>query len=351
MTVNVSKPALNVREKLAELDKPTGIAGEAMLRAETPQEQFNLIGAGRRNIFINGDFQVSQRGNYSSATSVGNANYYIDRWKIDAASTVNPQIVHSDVTLPNNQETKSLKITATTGNGNAWMGFIQTVEDYKKLSNQTVTMSGWVKTNNPYAAFRHTNDQNLGDSFIPDGQWHYYSRTIKLGSVTGASNQGGASWGVVMYDVGAVNISANDYIEMAQVQLELGKVATPFEHRSYGEELALCQRYFYRLTGSNAPYSITGVVGASDHIFTFWHPQPMRTAPTTQNRTGTWSSYHVPTVGAGQAGPTATNLSSMTFEPYTYGGRFYFTKQGTSGLICWVDIAGNSGTVDFSAEL
>lgn len=260
MTVNVSKPALNVREKLAELDKPTGIAGEAMLRAETPQEQFNLIGAGRRNIFINGDFQVSQRGNYSSATSVGNANYYIDRWKIDAASTVNPQIVHSDVTLPNNQETKSLKITATTGNGNAWMGFIQTVEDYKKLSNQTVTMSGWVKTNNPYAAFRHTNDQNLGDSFIPDGQWHYYSRTIKLGSVTGASNQGGASWGVVMYDVGAVNISANDYIEMAQVQLELGKVATPFEHRSYGEELALCQRYYQKF-GSNNTYDVVAFGG------------------------------------------------------------------------------------------
>ena len=33
MTVNVTKPALNIREKLAELDKPSGIAGEAMLRA------------------------------------------------------------------------------------------------------------------------------------------------------------------------------------------------------------------------------------------------------------------------------------------------------------------------------
>ncbi len=62
MTVNVSKPAINVREKLAELDKPTGIAGEAMLRAETPQEQFNLISAGRRNLIINGDFQIWQRG-------------------------------------------------------------------------------------------------------------------------------------------------------------------------------------------------------------------------------------------------------------------------------------------------
>jgi hypothetical protein len=54
MTVNITKPAINLRSELADLRKPTGIAGEAMLRAETPQEQFNLIGAGRRNLFING---------------------------------------------------------------------------------------------------------------------------------------------------------------------------------------------------------------------------------------------------------------------------------------------------------
>ena len=57
MAVKFTKPEINVREKLAELDKPSGIAGEAMLRAETPQEQFNLIGAGRRNLLINGGFE------------------------------------------------------------------------------------------------------------------------------------------------------------------------------------------------------------------------------------------------------------------------------------------------------
>ena len=80
MAVKFTKPEINVREKLAELDKPSGIAGEAMLRAETPQEQFNLIGAGRRNIIINGDAQISQRGDYSSATTVVNQTFYVDRW-------------------------------------------------------------------------------------------------------------------------------------------------------------------------------------------------------------------------------------------------------------------------------
>ena len=56
MTVKITKPEINVREKIRELDKPSGVAGQAILAAETPQEQFNLIGAGRRNLIINGDF-------------------------------------------------------------------------------------------------------------------------------------------------------------------------------------------------------------------------------------------------------------------------------------------------------
>ena len=52
MAVKFTKPEINVREKLAELDKPSGIAGEAMLRAETVAEQQALIGVGRRNMII-----------------------------------------------------------------------------------------------------------------------------------------------------------------------------------------------------------------------------------------------------------------------------------------------------------
>ena len=79
MTVYANKPAFNVREKLKELDKPSGIAGEAMLRAETPQEQFNLIGAGRRNKIINGSMLIWQRGTVQP-TSTNNSYHCVDRW-------------------------------------------------------------------------------------------------------------------------------------------------------------------------------------------------------------------------------------------------------------------------------
>ncbi len=49
---------------------------------------------------------------------------------------------------------------------------------------------------------------------------------------------------------GNTTITAGDYFECTMLQLEIGNVATPFEHRSYGEELALCQRYFVRFDGN-----------------------------------------------------------------------------------------------------
>ena len=80
MVVKVSKPELNLREKISELDKPSGVAGEAMLRAETPQEQFNLIGAGRRRINHNGDMRVWQRGTANNPSTTFAHVYGADRY-------------------------------------------------------------------------------------------------------------------------------------------------------------------------------------------------------------------------------------------------------------------------------
>jgi voltage-gated potassium channel Kch len=81
---------------------------------------------------------------------------------------------------------------------------------------------------------------------------------------------------------GGVNITSGDYVEIAEPQFELGKVATPFEHRSYGEELALCQRYYQRWDGTGANQMVsTGVMYASTAAITFLDfKTTMRTVPT-----------------------------------------------------------------------
>ena len=251
MTVRIEKPAINVREELADLRKPTGLAGEAMLRAETPQEQFNLIGAGRRNLIINGDFQVSQRGDYTSSTSVTSGNYYVDRWAI-TTSGVTANMIHSLATLPNGAKTKSIRVTATSSN-TGYLELRQIVEDYLQISGQELMWSAWIRTNMASVGFRHNGHTDFGDKVYNDGQWHYITSRYTMDEPSSGSGANTA-FSIISYNNAPVSISSGDYFEVAQVQLELGKVPTPFEHRSYGEELALCQRYyeevpFGRITG------------------------------------------------------------------------------------------------------
>ena len=82
MTVKITKPELNLREKISELDKPSGVAGEAMLRAETPRNNSLTDWCWRRNILINWRFTVTQRGSYTSAT-IQAQNQLSDTWLVD----------------------------------------------------------------------------------------------------------------------------------------------------------------------------------------------------------------------------------------------------------------------------
>jgi len=81
---------------------------------------------------------------------------------------------------------------------------------------------------------------------------------------------------------------ANTQINIAQVQMVKGKVATPFVHRSYAEEVALCQRYYYRINegGSDRHVVASGFALDQDDAYGIFHlPVPMRdTLTVTMNR-------------------------------------------------------------------
>ncbi len=75
-------------------------------------------------------------------------------------------------------------------------------------------------------------------------------------------------------------MSSGDWIEFSNVQLELGSVATEFEHRSYGEELALCQRYGWMI-GTDFELTAQGTYWSGNyHYITINFPTTMRTPPT-----------------------------------------------------------------------
>ena len=120
MTIKISKSEVNLREKIGELDNTSSVAGESMLRANTTQEQFNLIGAGRRNLIINGDFRFSQRGDYTSTTTLTNsATYYLDRWKFYTFVNTSGTFQHKlDQTLPDGTVTNTHLHTSTSSDMN-----------------------------------------------------------------------------------------------------------------------------------------------------------------------------------------------------------------------------------------
>ena len=112
MAINVTKPSVNLREKLNELETNKGLKGNEILQAETAQEVRSLIGAGRKNLIINGDFQVSQRGDYTTATAA--AGYQLDRWSSGLFGGSSGNIQHkTDQALPNGVVTNSLRLTIT----------------------------------------------------------------------------------------------------------------------------------------------------------------------------------------------------------------------------------------------
>jgi len=327
MAVKFTKPEINVREKLAELDKPSGIAGEAMLRAETVAEQQALIGLGRRNLLINGDFQVSQRGDFTSTTSANNNDFKMDRWQI-RVDTVAAQVrQNSSVTLPNGDVTFSHYVVANS-TGTGYHNIRQIIEDYRFLSGKTITLSCWVKGLGQPVFFRHWSTANIGDPIYLTNEWQYVTRTYVCPTITAAgegANQ--TSFGIGNYN-GTVSIQDGDNFEVAEFQLEVGKVATPFEHRSYGEELALCQRYFEKLAtnGENDANRYNGIAWATDNLNVFIPFQvAKRVAPTVaishngEVFTGSWQSADGSAVtGQGLKGCTISIQKNVYTVKYGY---------------------------------
>ena len=315
MTVRIEKPAINVREELADLRKPSGVAGEAMLRADTPQEQFNLIGAGRRNIIINGDMRINQRQNTPFTNASG---YTLDRWnsaKNYGGWSISDSTGHAAETGFNH----AIKIDCTstaTMSSNSYAELQHKIEgsnlqhlQWGGTKGKSVTLSFWVKSNltGLYSVTVSQGGNLYNASYTIDSPNTWEKKYITIPPLTTASIPDGNGSAMVLefwislgtaYTVsttdwgsspsygrdGQVNFMSstdNEWL-LTGVQLELGRVATPFEHRSYGEELAACQRYTYVIDGPTAGDRVgqAFISAARTAILNINFPVVMRAKPT-----------------------------------------------------------------------
>ena len=251
--------------------------------------------AGLRNKIINGDMRVSQRG---TSFPAGAVQYGLDRWQFFrigavAGATCAQTTAASAITLGYNNY---MQVNHDAGNASLVSIVVgQTFEtiNIRDLAGQTVTFSCYIfcsgdAVGRTTAALVYGTGTNgsLGAGF---------TGTTVAGSSVSTSN---ASWvrstitatlpsnatqlGVQVTFVPSVTGGASDYFGLVGAQLELGPVATPFEQRPIGMELALCQRYF-----QTVGVQVANGANAANVQFSANWPVQMRATPTTTVSTGT----------------------------------------------------------------
>jgi hypothetical protein len=161
----------------------------------------------------------------------------------------------------------------------------QRVEAFGGIAyNKKVTVSFWARGSGSFSNIKsrirnHTTATNLEDAFYNvTTSWTKITFTFSANN-TWAKDDVGRFYLMLGPNV----MSSGDWVEFSNVQLELGDQATEFEHRSYGEELALCQRYYYRINANGETHRvITAGTGASNTagFYPLQFPTEMRGIPT-----------------------------------------------------------------------
>ena len=392
MTVRVNKPSFNIREKLSELGRKFGLKGSELAAAETVQEARDLVSAGRRNLVHNGDQRIDQRNNGSAVTT--SSSFPVDRFTISHSSNGSFSAQRStEAPIGFQYSTKFTTTTADTNiTGSQRLLYFTKIEgqnaqhlEFGTTNAKSVTLSFWVRSSvtGTFSGSLQNGDQNRSYPYdytinAPD-TWEYKTITIP-GDVTGTwatdntkSHQifwslgmnssyaapvnawvAAQRWGSTTGTAGILGtLNATWYI--TGVQLEAGRNATEFEHRSYGEELALCQRYFIKFSGSSGAHG-TSVGDGGFATLANWTTvnaygpiflgTEMRTPPSLAGFSGV--KYFS---GGNQTSLSGSNVAIVG----TMTNRVELRLTGLSNLLQggagWVRLTSTSSYINFDAEL
>ena len=330
--------------------------------------------SGRRNLIINGAMQVAQRS--ASVTGLGAADGYftLDRYRMthSATSAGRYTMTQSAVTdlsgFPN-----ALKIDCTTADTSIAAGELliiqHRVEGFNlqslkatSTSTRAFTVSFYAKSNasraiNTEIRFGNGTNRQATKTHTIGTSWARYTMTIPAASSTqidndnshemdlnfwinaGSTYQGGTvNSSLHAHDsttraagIGSIFASTDNTLEITGVQLEVGSVATPFEHRSFGEELALCQRYFQVIGGVETAAAIFGGDASSTSMVYTHIPfsgGSMRSSPTVTEE-GSFASANI----ASRAFEYLNTMSMALKVGPSGAGRYYLELDSSDDRI------------------
>ena len=304
MTVRVQKPTFTLRDKMNELDLPVGEHGLEILNSRTPEETFNLARAGRRRLNANGDMRICQTASTSANMSNGTySSHGPDLWQ-HLMGNAGVYTASQDNDTPYHKEfPKSLKLQCTTTNAFEAATYFYSVYrmecvdswvlQYGTLYAKPVTISFWIKSNKTgtfsvnlenesnnhsgggdstcvrrvriekpntwehktvtfpgdynFQMDYHTNKGAVIEFFWTGGTTYSNNSAgydTENGNFEQISNPSGTDIRAHPIADGGINFadSTSNYINLTGVQMEIGEVTTPYEHRDYSEELFYCLR-------------------------------------------------------------------------------------------------------------
>jgi len=226
-----------------------------------PLQQFP-VQVYRRNVLINGGFDIWQRGTTNQGPNIG--GYVADRFRCDwngnAAVAISRQDFAPGQTDVAGEPSYFLRWQQTTaGVGATEHKISQGVESVRTLAGKTATVTFWARSD-AARPLKVTIGQYFGnggseavvkvvDVFALNTAWTKYSATFQVPVIAGKM-LGTNDYLRLAFDL---PLNVLQTVDLARVQLEEGPVSTPFEYRPVGEELMLCQRYFEKSFASRLP--------------------------------------------------------------------------------------------------
>mgnify|MGYP001372711643 CR=1 FL=1 len=373
--------------------------GPAGIATVTTVKSTNIVNAtqlSHRNVIRNGAMQVIQRGSPLTVNAnIARGRCATDGWEISSDTNGTAVFSSSKSTDTPNGFGSSLKLDVTTADtsiaSDVGTRFLQRFEGqdlqaFKKGSSDALqwTLSFHVKSpktgTHCIELLDIDNTRSVSATYTVSqaDTWQYVSHTFPADTsgaldndnaqsfivlwwlAAGSTYNSGTlqtSWGTRVAAnraVGQVNVtdSTDNNFYITGCQLEVGSEATPFEHRSHGDELRRCQRYFFNVTGDNQQRTnIPAFANSSSNVRAMVQfPTPMRATPTFSGSSTNMvfdssddSDLFLCSALSQGGSMTNTDPHGMLIEANPGG-----MTAGQSGVL---EFRANSGELNFSAEL
>ena len=255
----------------------------------------NVLNTTGRNLVQNGMFNIQQRGAGPWTTNAFTA----DRWGLNMVGDTNSATILTladiDRSLVQSEYAQYALQDVVTGSATAanYSILSHKIEDVRRLSNTTVTISFWVQASaalNVGVSLQQNFGSGgsagvvVGTATVPaTAFWGRFTVTATLPSTAGKTFGTGHNTQLIFaLSSGATNATSlgvgvqSGTFEFWGVQVEIGSAYTPNEIRPIGQELALCQRFYTFLSQSLSPgYGVASATQYNEHIL----PVTMRASP------------------------------------------------------------------------